>query len=225
MAEHSLGQVVAYLTVCEILVDASTGADGVLWYERSGFCRCGFATLGYTFSYKSIRLNFGSTNVGEAKNHMNRKTGKTSLVFSCTYCLFLFAGVIIFFGHGISSAAEVTLAWDANTETDLMGYKIHYDTSPGNPYYGTDADQGMSPIIVFLNDLDDLHNPKFTLTGLGDSGDYYFALTAFDNENLESGFSNEASTAEGNSGGGSRGSSSGGGGCFTVTSAIGLPDF
>jgi len=156
---------------------------------------------------------------------MNRKTGKTSFNCSCTYCLFLFAGVIIFFTNGISLAAEVTLAWDANTESDLMGYKIYYDTSPGDPYYGTDAEQGISPITVFLNDLHDLHNPKFTLTGLGDSGDYYFALTAFDNENLESDFSNEASAAEGNNGGGSRGSSSGGSGCFTVTSAIGLQDF
>ena len=155
---------------------------------------------------------------------MNRKTGKTSLVCSCTYCLFLFAGVIIFFAYGISSAAEVTLAWDANTEPDLIGYKIYYDTSPGDPYYGRDADQGISPITVFLNDLDDLHNPKFTLTGLSDSGDYYFTLTAFDNENLESGYFNEASTAGGNKGGGSSGSG-GGGGCFTVTSAIGLPDF
>jgi len=154
---------------------------------------------------------------------MNRKTGKTSLVRSCTYCFFFFAGVIIFFIYGISSAAEVTLAWDANTEHDLMGYKIHYDTSPGNPYYGTDAEQGISPITVLREDLDDPSNPKFTLTGLSDKGDYYFALTAFDNENLESGFSNEASTAGGNSGDGSRGS--GGGGCFTVTSAIGLPDF
>ncbi len=142
-----------------------------------------------------------------------------------TYRLFLFAGVIIFFAYGISSAAEVTLAWDANTEPDLLGYRIHYDTSPGDPYYGTDADQGISPITVHRKDLDEPDNPKFTLTGLGDSGDYYFALTAFDNENLESGFSNEASTAGGNNSGGSRGSSSGGGGCFTVTSAIGLPDY
>ena len=153
---------------------------------------------------------------------MNRKTGKTSLVCSCTYCLLLFAGVIIFFAYGISSAAEVTLAWDANTEPDLMGYKIYYDTSPGDPYYGRDADQGISPITVFLKDLDDPDNPKLTLTGLSDSGDYYFTLTAFDNENLESGYSNEASIAGGNNGGGSSGS---GGGCFTVTSAIGLSDF
>jgi chitinase len=152
---------------------------------------------------------------------MNRKTGKISFVCSCTDCPFLFAGVIIFFTNGISSAAEVTLAWDANTEPDLMGYKIYYDTSPGDPYYGTDADQGISPITVLCKDLDHPSNPKFTLTGLGANEDYYFALTAFDNENLESGYSNEASTAGGNNGGGS----SGGGGCFTVTSAIGLTDF
>ena len=104
------------------------------------------------------------------------------------------------------------------------GFKIYYDTSPGDPYYGRDAEQGISPITVLRKDLDEPDNPKFTLTGLSDSGDYYFTLTAFDNENLESGFSNEASTAEGNNGGGSSGSG-GGGGCFTVTSAIGLPDF
>jgi len=107
---------------------------------------------------------------------MNRKTGKTSLACSCTYCLFLFAGVIIFFAYSISSAAEVTLAWDANTEPDLLGYKIYYDTSPGDPYYGTDADQGISPITVLRKDLDDPSNPKFTLTGLSDS-EYYYLLS------------------------------------------------
>jgi hypothetical protein len=155
--------------------------------------------------------------------HTNRKTVKISLICPCTYCFILFAGVIIFFVYGISSAAEVTLAWDANTETDLMGYKIYYDTSPGDPYYGTDADQGISPITVFRTDLKNVENPRFTLTGLSDNKDYYFALTAFDTENLESGFSNEASTAHGNIGGSSSGG--GGGGCFAVTSAIGLPDF
>ena len=46
MAEHSLGQVVAYLTVREILAGASTAVDGVLWRKYSGFCQWGFATLG-----------------------------------------------------------------------------------------------------------------------------------------------------------------------------------
>ena len=156
---------------------------------------------------------------------MKRQASKTSFICFCAYCLFLFIGVTVFIFCGVSSAAEVTLAWDANTETDLMGYKIYYDTSPGDPYDGTDADQGISPIIVHVGDLEERDNPRFTLTGLSDNKDYYFALTAFDNENLESGFSNEASTAAGNNHGSSRDGGGGGGGCFTFVSSIGLPDF
>ncbi len=43
---RSLDQVEAYLTVREVLAEASTGADGVLWREFSGFDRFRFATLG-----------------------------------------------------------------------------------------------------------------------------------------------------------------------------------
>ena len=44
---HRLGQDEAYFTVREILAEASTAADGVLWREHSDFCRCGSATLGF----------------------------------------------------------------------------------------------------------------------------------------------------------------------------------
>ena len=46
MVAHRLGQDEAYFTVREILAEASTAADGVLWREHSDFGRCGFATLG-----------------------------------------------------------------------------------------------------------------------------------------------------------------------------------
>ena len=46
VAAHRRGQDEAYLTVREILPEASTAADGFLWCERSGFGRFGFATLG-----------------------------------------------------------------------------------------------------------------------------------------------------------------------------------
>jgi len=46
VAAHRLGQVEAYLTVREVLSEASTAADGVLSRERSGFYRCRYATLG-----------------------------------------------------------------------------------------------------------------------------------------------------------------------------------
>ncbi len=40
----------AYLTVREVLAEASTGADGVLWREFSGFDRFRSATLGLSQS-------------------------------------------------------------------------------------------------------------------------------------------------------------------------------
>jgi hypothetical protein len=46
VAGHSLGQVKAYLTVPEILAEAITVADGVLWREHCSFCRWRSATLG-----------------------------------------------------------------------------------------------------------------------------------------------------------------------------------
>ena len=46
VAAHSLGQVEAYFTVRDVLAEASTVADGVLWREHSAFGRWRFATLG-----------------------------------------------------------------------------------------------------------------------------------------------------------------------------------
>ena len=46
VAAHRLGQDEAYLTVRDILSEASTAADGVLWFERSDFGQFWFASLG-----------------------------------------------------------------------------------------------------------------------------------------------------------------------------------
>jgi len=42
------GEDEAYLTVRDILSEASTVSDGGLSRERSGFYQCGFATLGFS---------------------------------------------------------------------------------------------------------------------------------------------------------------------------------
>jgi len=47
VAARSLGQVEAYFTVRDVLAEASTVADGMLWREHSAFGRWRFATLGY----------------------------------------------------------------------------------------------------------------------------------------------------------------------------------
>jgi PKD repeat protein len=65
------------------------------------------------------------------------------------------------------------LNWAANPESDLVGYKVYYDTDLGYPYTGSGADQGDSPIDVG-NVL------EFTLTGLEQGVKYYFAVSAYD---------------------------------------------
>jgi hypothetical protein len=93
-------------------------------------------------------------------------------------------------------ALDVTLQWDANTESDLAGYWIYYDTSPGNPYNGSGAQQGNSPIQMTLaQDLDpDPNVVEYTVYNLP-AGTYYFAITAYNTGNLESGYSNEVNTS------------------------------
>jgi hypothetical protein len=71
-------------------------------------------------------------------------------------------------------AGDVTLAWDANSEPDLAGYKVYYGTASG--IYGT-------PIVIAAQ-------TTYTITGLA-PGTYYFAVTAYNTAGLESSFSNE----------------------------------
>jgi hypothetical protein len=74
-------------------------------------------------------------------------------------------------------AGQVTLAWNANTEIDLGGYKLYYGQASRN--YTASVDVG--------------NNTTYTLGGLGTGQTYYFAVTAYDRISLdESDFSNEA---------------------------------
>ncbi len=90
---------------------------------------------------------------------------------------------IVFFGilSGIAFAEhevlddKAILTWDANSEEDLAGYKVYMGTESG--VYG-------DPV--------DVTEPTFLFEGL-EVGTYFFAVTAFDTANNESGFSNEAS--------------------------------
>ncbi len=82
-------------------------------------------------------------------------------------------------------AMDITLAWDANTEPNLAGYKVYYDTDgSGAPYSGAGAAEGDSPIDVG-------NVTEFTLSDLVDGEVHFFAVTAYNNEDLESGYSNE----------------------------------
>src|SRR2546426_549642 len=79
----------------------------------------------------------------------------------------------------VANAAKVTLAWDANTDPDLAGYKLYYGLSSGS--YQSSVDVG--------------NVTSYTLPGLLDGRIYYFAATAYNVSQNESGFSNEVSKA------------------------------
>jgi hypothetical protein len=75
----------------------------------------------------------------------------------------------------IAFAAQVRLAWDSNSETDLAGYKIYYGTASGS--YGTSVNIGRVT--------------NYAITGLAAGQRYYVSLKAYDSSGNESGFSNE----------------------------------
>ena len=58
----------------------------------------------------------------------------------------------------IANSAEVSLKWDPNSESFLSGYKVYYGTNTGGQYEGIDADQGVSPITVPLEELSDIND-------------------------------------------------------------------
>ena len=74
-------------------------------------------------------------------------------------------------------AGDVTLQWDLNPETGIAGYRV---------YYGTASRTYSAPIPAGLQSA-------HTVAGLA-TGTYYFAVTAFNIDGLESAFSNEVST-------------------------------
>ena len=108
------------------------------------------------------------------------KTFKRCLGCSVIALLFCFVTPC----HGM----DITLAWDANTEPNLAGYKVYYDSNgSGEPYGGTGATEGDSPVDVG-------NVTEFILHGLLDGEVHFFAVTAYNDEGLESGYSNEVST-------------------------------
>jgi hypothetical protein len=83
-----------------------------------------------------------------------------------------------------ASSAQVTLAWDANQEADLAGYRVYLNSgSPGPPYDLYRA--------VALSNLRDPNHPQLRVGSLK-PGYYCFSLTAFDSEGNESDFSRPA---------------------------------
>jgi len=90
------------------------------------------------------------------------------LLIPCT--LYLIPATLLAAG-----TAQVKLAWDANTDPGIAGYKIHYGTTSGD--YDSFIDVG--------------NNTTCTISGLDEGTIYYFAATAYVSGGVESGYSEE----------------------------------
>ncbi len=97
---------------------------------------------------------------------------------SPSYLRFLsLLSVILFVSITNSFAANVTLTWDASTADDIAGYKIYYGNSSRN--YNSFVDVG--------------NQTSYTISDLVDGNTYFIAVTAYDINGNESGFSKETS--------------------------------
>jgi hypothetical protein len=91
-----------------------------------------------------------------------------------TVAISLLATVLL---PGVLLAKDITLAWDPVTATNLSGYKVYYGRASRT--YGAPI-SGVTATI-------------YTIPGLG-NGTFYFAVTAYNTNGEESGYSNEVST-------------------------------
>src|SRR4051812_32000760 len=81
---------------------------------------------------------------------------------------------LVFSTFSFCSAAwggqSVTLGWDAETSTNVAGYVVYYGTNSGQYVYRVDAGTNLS----------------LTVTNLQAGNTYYFAITAYDSNRMES---------------------------------------
>jgi hypothetical protein len=87
---------------------------------------------------------------------------------------------------GTASAEDVTLAWDANSESDLAGYYAYRSNSSGQYTLGGASSPN------YIGTIGVMPNPQHVDANVP-SGTWFYVVTAFDNESpsLESGVSNE----------------------------------
>ena len=79
-------------------------------------------------------------------------------------------------------SADVTLAWDPNSEPDLEGYGVYFrKDTPGPPY-------DLAGYLT-LAEINDSFAPSFVVNGLETGSRYYFSVTAYDTAGNESTFS------------------------------------
>ena len=105
--------------------------------------------------------------------------------------LIITLSVLFAFSFHFALAGTATVSWNANTEPDLAGYKVYYDTSShspaGSPCTKPCGQCGYASSV-------DVHNvTSYALSTLTDGQTYYFAVSAYDTSSNESNCSLEVS--------------------------------
>jgi hypothetical protein len=139
--------------------------------------------------------NFGKGGVGSLKNHsivLDFAVFRNDIKFRTKYqaqeeemkklWVFVLAmALAILFLPAKSISADVTLAWDASSSPEVIGYNFYYGFSSRNYLPATNVG----------------NNTAYTLTNLQSGVVFYFAVTAYDENGTESYFSTELSYAPG----------------------------
>jgi hypothetical protein len=111
--------------------------------------------------------------------HLTTEKPSNLSVARLLFYAFFFLSAIVFFALPLHTcqAAQVTLAWNQNSEPDVIGYKVYYGNASGDYDWWIDVGNVTT----------------FTVTNLSDGLTYNFAVTAYDSSNppLESTYSNE----------------------------------
>ena len=80
-----------------------------------------------------------------------------------------------------------TLSWNANTESNLTGYRIYYGTSPRTDK----CPPGGYPQNIDAGKTNTPEKPSYTINNLEEGQSYYFSITSYNSAQKESCFSDE----------------------------------
>lgn len=85
-------------------------------------------------------------------------------------------------------AGSASLSWNANTESDLAGYKIYY-----GPSARTGTDPKVCALCGYSTKIDVGKVTTYAINNLTNGQTYYFSISAYDTSNNESAFSSQVS--------------------------------
>lgn len=107
-------------------------------------------------------------------------------------CGWIFAVVLFLTAWHMACAADLQVTWNANTESDLAGYKVYY-AAPGDPGWAISNGTATYSLGTLPRSTPLISGTTYTLTGVVE-GPYAVAVTALDTSGNESPLSSVVST-------------------------------